>query len=212
MSNRARYLKQFYRQLNFISRSCAHYDTGQEDEAIRLATTLRLLFHDTSSSTSLLKHLNFKQKHIFSSAITDTGWKNFLAERIDLTSSQPVAMKPRFNCEFIEIPITKWWSEDEVFEHNGNKHTRKQIILCAANHDGGAHVDSKLKSYYKFLCSGEWAIGITGNLEYDGPPPFPQGQAIYPCNGHLALIRQFTHEFIQTLSLEDWSNSLDSPN
>jgi hypothetical protein len=49
--------EQLRRQLGFIERSCESYDKGFEDETIRIATALRVLFHDTPQSTPLLKYL-----------------------------------------------------------------------------------------------------------------------------------------------------------
>jgi hypothetical protein len=49
---------QLQKQLGFLTRSCRDYDLGESDEAIRIATTIRVLIHQTPKSTSLLKHLN----------------------------------------------------------------------------------------------------------------------------------------------------------
>jgi hypothetical protein len=49
---------QLDRQLRFIETSAREYDTGNKDEVIRLGTAPRVVFHDTNTSTSLLKHLN----------------------------------------------------------------------------------------------------------------------------------------------------------
>lgn len=78
------------------------------------------------------------------------------------------------------------------------------FVLSAANKDGDAHVDDVLEKYYEYLCSGEHSIGITGNLEYNGEPPFPQGNAIYPNNAQLALIRQFAHETLVSVNHFNW--------
>jgi hypothetical protein len=48
------------KQIRFLNNSSKLFDEGEEDEAVRLATTIRVLFHDTYSSTSLLKQLNIK--------------------------------------------------------------------------------------------------------------------------------------------------------
>jgi hypothetical protein len=48
------------RQLGFLVRSCQAFDTGYVDEAIRMATVLRVLMYDTRASTSVLTHLNAK--------------------------------------------------------------------------------------------------------------------------------------------------------
>jgi hypothetical protein len=45
------------KQLGFLERSCQSYDAGISDEAIRIATVIRVIIHHTGASTSLLKHL-----------------------------------------------------------------------------------------------------------------------------------------------------------
>jgi hypothetical protein len=47
-------------QVGFLRASGAAYDAGQHSEAKRLASTIRLLVHDTSRSTSLLRQLEVK--------------------------------------------------------------------------------------------------------------------------------------------------------
>lgn len=44
-------------QLEFIERSCSAYDEGHRSEAIRIAVAIRVLLHDSRTSTSLMKHL-----------------------------------------------------------------------------------------------------------------------------------------------------------
>ncbi|WP_267426300.1 hypothetical protein [Methylobacterium sp. GC_Met_2] len=53
---------QLDRQINFLRRSCADFDKGESDEAIRISLAIRVLVHDTHQSTSLLKHLGIKDK------------------------------------------------------------------------------------------------------------------------------------------------------
>jgi hypothetical protein len=52
---------QLDRQLKFMNRSCADFDKGEYDEAIRIALTIRVLVHDTRQSTSLLTHMGIKE-------------------------------------------------------------------------------------------------------------------------------------------------------
>ncbi|MBP2158270.1 MULTISPECIES: hypothetical protein [Asticcacaulis] len=63
------WVPQLDRQRKFLKNSARLYDEGYEDEAIRMATTLRVLLHDTSQSTSLLTHLGVKKQLKF----IDTG-------------------------------------------------------------------------------------------------------------------------------------------
>jgi hypothetical protein len=106
--------------------------------------------------------------------------------------------------QFARVPVEDWWESDSVMNASGVSVSRKQIILGAANRDGGAHVDRKLQAFYEHLVEGQFSMGITGDLTYNGEPPFPQGQLIYPPNGHLALIRQFAHECLCTAAVYRW--------
>ncbi len=49
-------------QLAFLIRSSSSYDDGFHDEALRLANALRVLFHQTNTSHSLLGQLNLQSK------------------------------------------------------------------------------------------------------------------------------------------------------
>jgi len=60
---------QLGKQRRFLKASCDRFDAGEHDEAVRIATTLRILLHDTKRSTSLLKHLGLKDEMRF----VDTG-------------------------------------------------------------------------------------------------------------------------------------------
>ena len=51
---------QLQRQIGFLKRSCLTYDSGHQEEALRIAVSLRVPFHDTKSSVSLLTHLGVK--------------------------------------------------------------------------------------------------------------------------------------------------------
>lgn len=46
--------------MGFLRRSCAAFDEGDYDEAIRIALTIRVLVHNTAQSTSLLTHLGIQ--------------------------------------------------------------------------------------------------------------------------------------------------------
>jgi len=52
--------EQLVRQFKYLDNSAYLFDEGDHDEANRLATTLRVLLHDTNSSVSLLKQLGIK--------------------------------------------------------------------------------------------------------------------------------------------------------
>ena len=64
-----------FRQLGFLWRSCQAYDEGHIDEAVRIATVIRVLIHDTQASTSLLKHLDAENILLSSTVVTHTDIK-----------------------------------------------------------------------------------------------------------------------------------------
>jgi hypothetical protein len=204
MNDASRFKERLGSHIGFLERSSELYDSGQEDESLRLATSMRLIFHDTNSSTSALSHLQLKGTQMLSSSRGHGNWQDYLAHEINLASSRPVVMKPLLGDAFVAVPLADWWEGESIFVHNGTQSTRKRIILSLGNKDGGAHVDAKLEAYYKVLCAGEYALGITGNMTYAGPPPFPQGIPIYPDNAHLALARQFAHETLASQSQFGW--------
>lgn len=191
-------------QVKFISNSSKAFDSGDEEEAIRIATALRIIFHTTTSSTSLVTHLRFDHKRMLSSARGYNNWMDYIGFKENLNSPTPMVTFPLLNDKWQEVNIETWWQKQVVFEHESREYSRKKIILSMANKDGGAHVDSKLEEYYEVLCAGEWGFGITGDLTFDGPEPFPQGVTMYPKNGHLSLIRQFGHEVLNTIEKLKW--------
>ena len=83
--------------------------------------------------------------------------------------------------------------------------SRIWVEFCAMARDD--ELRAKLDRFYEELMKGEWGLGITGDLTYDGPPPFEQGVTHYATNGHLALIRQFAFEVLSTAEKFDWRNA-----
>ncbi|GAB2689550.1 hypothetical protein [Nocardia thraciensis] len=141
---------------------------------------------------------------VTSSTVAD-GWRSYLQHRIDLTSPRPIVMIPMLDVKMLhEVTLAEWWDGEQIFHYKGEAYTRKRIILSMANRDGGTHV-GKLHQYYRVLCAGEWALGITGDLTYSGDAPFPQGVPIFPDNAHLALLRQFTFEVLHSSERYKWA-------
>jgi hypothetical protein len=204
-STEARLRRKLKEQLGFLRRSARDFDGGHEDEALRLATTMRVLFHDTRVSTSVLTHLSMCNKTMLATPRTNfADWRDFLNVRINLNSPEPMTLLPKLGDQFVPVPFATWWESDSVTNAAGTSVSRKQIILGAANQDGGAHVDDQLREFYEHLIAGEYSLGITGNLTYEGAPPFAQGVTLYPGNGHLAFLRQFAHESLITARHFRW--------
>src|SRR5258708_25334323 len=149
-------------QLSFIVNSAAAFDRGETDEAIRMAVSIRVLLHDTGRSTSLLTQLEAKNILLTSTcepipdgAIFGSGSMVFTS--ITMTPNGPVAaMKaslgdgPPIN---YHLKAEDWWNQTVfVLPHGEDRRvSRRDIVLVAANKDGGAHVDTELTPQYESL-------------------------------------------------------------
>jgi hypothetical protein len=88
------------------------------------------------------------------------------------------------------IPVREWW-EQVVQKVNEHDITRKDLILVAADKDGGAHVDKNLTPAYKALS----ADGAKGSFGWS----YRDGQVEMPIRGaHLCCIRQLGYEVLNS--------------
>ena len=191
------------RQVKFLETSASIYDAGDVDEAIRMAVTMRVLYHDTNSSTSLLTHLGVKRSvQLLSTAnLMPSGGKAMPA----LTTVNILLEPPRFDFKpklsaaerAIVVPVATWWSKEVIYGEpdTGIDIFRRDLVLWAANKDGGAHVDPELPKAYEYLESGAgWAI----NLFPDNAAPSTETFK----NAHLAALRQMTYEVLNSPDIQ----------
>jgi hypothetical protein len=194
--------KQLDKQLRFIEASCKEYDAGNADEGIRIATALRVIFHTTPSSTSLLLHLGASCIKILSTAGKRPGthpdgfWPALVQIQWNLETNV-LSCNPTFDCRpnaHRLLPTTVWWDSELVFYGCGKKYKRKQLVLHAANKDGGAHVDASLPAEYEWLINGaDFSTNIVKGDGQEFPNKLP--------NPHLAYLRQMAYEVLQSTEL-----------
>jgi hypothetical protein len=184
---------QLRRQISFLERSCASYDSGHHEEALRIAVSLRVLFHDTLKSVSLLTHLGTKASAEVLSTF-ERGTRKpaapgvlsaFVPLWIEPTGERTPPLDDVIRRDFISAE--EWWSE--VIMCARETLTRKDIVLAAANQDGGAHVDAQLGTKATELI--EWVGTLT---------TMSQGQVTRRSldNHHFPLLRQFAHEVLNS--------------
>lgn len=80
---------QLTEQLGFLHKSCREYDQGDESEAKRIATALRILLVDTKKMTSLLTQLGQKCEYL------DTSYRAIVEYVADGDDPQQVYQIPR---------------------------------------------------------------------------------------------------------------------
>lgn len=149
----SRIRSQLLRQLGFLHRSCSLFDLGFEDEAIRIATCIRVLAYDKSQERrgqgSLLKHFGalgvplrstVSEREPEGEVLIYDGFMQFV------DGGQPAEMLSCLGHR--DVSIKDWWSEI-LFVTGGKRVSRLDLILTAANKDGGAHVDADVTGEYE---------------------------------------------------------------
>jgi hypothetical protein len=181
-----------WRQLGFLARSCESFDQGYLDEAIRTAVTIRVLIRQTRSSTSLLTHLDATGIHLLSMCPPMIGLEDTLVF-FGLGAGKGGEYYAHLERASIRrmIPVDEWWNEIVYVLGADTRITRKDIVLGAANKDGGAHVDQHLTPEYQklidFLQIGSWAEN--GEREWRD------------ANMHFVALRQMGYELMNSPEL-----------
>lgn len=165
------HLDHLVEQLEFMDASCEAYDSGSRSEAKRLATTVRVLVHDTRASKSLLGQIGVKDKVPWADGIIPAILKNLIEEQEkgNLGSASLLTMV-KLGAGFLEnyelikvvpvfdvhplgdrwVPFDYWWTTARLVDTNEQPISRKQIVLFLANKSGGAHVDD-LPDSWRFI-------------------------------------------------------------
>lgn len=191
---KARYLDSLIEQLEFLDASCEAYDNGARAESKRLAATVRILVHDTGSSTSLLTHLVGKDKMRWADGIVP----EILADLIQhqekgqamaisllttikmgagfLENFDLVKYVPTFEIQPLGerwAPFEYWWTTPRLSDLDDFSMSRKQIVLWIANKDGGAHIDELPAAYANVSQNGSMGTrlsNLAGKTKADDSP------------------------------------------
>jgi hypothetical protein len=190
-------LKQLSEQVKFLVVSCALYDKGMHEEAKRLATTIRVLVHDTQRSQSLLLQLNAKTIKFYDTAAPYLP-ENMLTQSLLLklrVSPEGGAYEPSLydgSTRPRKVTFHKWWNSIVLVDESRSTFTRKELVLTVSNQDGGAHVDPALDEKYAKL-TRTYSMGwyfIPGSLAES---------KTFNKSPVLASLRQIGHEMLLAL-------------
>ncbi len=195
-------------QVMSLKRSSEGFDTGDEFEAPRIASAIRLLVHDTKNSNSLLTQLSKKNIEFYETS-TDAYSDNPLTFNgilgILITPEGPKYLAP-----LDDVPppgptwaqFDDWWNRVIFVDKSKQTMTRRDLVLSVADQDGGAHVDAKLNPTYADL-SRRNSIGWT-STDF-------QGTQIEMGGPEKAALRQLAHEVLKSLDPEMPTRKLDLP-
>ncbi len=95
--------------LKFLKKSAADFDAGDEDEALRMAVSLRVLFHETQGrrpSIPLLNHLDIWDKPILTSA-DGRSLVCFVSQQVKITFPPGVTAHPLLQKKFNATTLDK---------------------------------------------------------------------------------------------------------
>jgi len=160
----------FDEQWGFLQRSCAAFDAGERGEAKRIASTLRVLLHDTKNSRSLLAQLGLKDILFF-----DTS-ENVSADNLLPTFGLVVIhLSPRgaryvpplaqpLNHPVWMVAFEHWWKKTVIRIPNEFDLSRANLVLTMADQDGGAHIDPSIDERY-YRLTRENAMGFVVSTE-----------------------------------------------
>jgi hypothetical protein len=186
--------EQFKQQIYFLRTSCDDYDKGITIEGKRIAITLRILFHNSKTSTSLISHIVHPKQTFMSTCCTIKYDPNFQLSQLALISSFLPASTTQFYIPLDKASdknmhsFEKWWNEIVIIDQAGNEFSRKDIVLSISHKDGGAHVDPVLDDKYYNLSRKNSLGMVVGQNDQWLPIISPE----------LATVRQIGHEVLKT--------------
>jgi hypothetical protein len=181
-------------QLQFLEASAEAFDRGFEAEAKRLAVTIRVLVHDTPNSRSVLGQLGMKGCPFVDTAEpldpdNFAPYSGLVAVLGNLQGAKYVPFLDDILHTNRTMPFEEWWAISVFIDGKRRKFSRGELVLTAANQDGGAHVDPGLNGQYEAL-SKKNAMGVWfAACAKTGPMANPER----------AAIRQIAHELLKTL-------------
>jgi hypothetical protein len=210
-------LRHFRAQLRFMQKSCDAFDDGDEDEAARLATALRLLLDERRSQRSLMGQIGLLDTTPFISSVLEHDPKNLvpnsglilLAKIDDKWKYEPILDSLE---RHRALRFNDWWNETVFSDLNKNEFTRKELVRSMADQDGGAHVDPTLGEKYACLsrqgalghsnkmgevsCQIRTPVGVSRALDHSNVAVEEGAQMLRP---ELAGMRQIAHEVLKSL-------------
>lgn len=171
-------------QLDFLAGSMASFDAGLQHESKRIATVIRVLLHD-HGQRALMSELNAREEIKWLSIAVPFTPSN-LEPTNALVSMRTTFLEDGLAGEYVPLDldfgIHRWLGFDQWWRHQPIIHspveditfTRRNLVLMAANRDGGAHV-GRLAPSERRVAANEltpWGFGYEGNqwVQHEGSP------------------------------------------
>ncbi len=198
MLQRQRFIESLAKQIGLLQLYAQEFDNGNDDLALPMALSIRVLVHDAGRSTSILEHLGVKHQIKYTDTAEPIIPGNLLTSFglviAQMTVGQGGAYVPplemsRPSGSRPAAGFARWWKTPVTIDTLRNEFSRKDMILAAANKLGGAHVDSVVPddiAHFTTPDSLGWrAVGPEGETQFNSPLP--------------PSIRQIAYEVLDTI-------------
>lgn len=169
--NRFELFQDVNEQIKFLKNDCMFYDNGDISYSKKIALTLRVLFHYTRNSESLLNQIStafvfsipdFIDISTTQGSLPNPKTSNFVRSSMCCYNlNHSVDSKPILFPESITIEDGKrypsrafrtWWENEIIISINNNYVlNRKEATALLADQDGGAHIDPKFNEELALL-------------------------------------------------------------
>jgi len=200
-----RFTEHLRRQLAFLKRSADAYDAGYQDEAIRIATSIRVLLHDTNRCTSLLTHLSARDITLLSTCkdpqpIVNGSDPFYAGMRLRFFNGMAMfgngGYRPKLGdgSTHVHLAVSDWWNQTVYILDPTTWLSRKSIVLAVSDKDGGAHVDERLTPEYETLITPGSLGVLIGERE-------GQRVEVPIADGHFLALRQMAYELLHSEDL-----------
>ncbi|APC41077.1 hypothetical protein [Clostridium estertheticum] len=146
------YLSRLKDQFDFLKVEFSEYEKGKGHFALKMAATLRTIFHKTDQSLSILPDLATRNGiEIYFKGKDQTRIDAYTSLYIGFTIGQK---RPCLDAPFlIKKAFEDYWKEIVYVEGN-IRYTRSQLVLWAANKLGGVHVDPRIQDKLLHVIDG----------------------------------------------------------
>jgi hypothetical protein len=156
--DRANILAKLREQMGFLRTSLCEFYGGNFSESVRIATTIRVLVHETGSSTPLLVHAmpNGLELPILDQARGEGEYEEILGFAVGVRMGPSLAPAVDLGSSNYSLSsVGSWWNRT-VFTFPSRfgtqlRYRRKQVVLNLANKESGAHVDENEDPDYRRL-------------------------------------------------------------
>lgn len=202
--NRAELVRKVQEQVEVLGILAQTFDSGKRVVGYPMATTVRVLVHETASSHALLAQLGELNSITFIDTSMPFNPRNLLVSHEGLVMMKmtvgvdadwvplneipvpPPGAEPR------DVPFNTWWNTDVMRDSQGTTWNRRRMVLTVANKEGGAHIDPHQPVDVRAI-EEENSMGWSYQDPINGSQPFSHGPL-------MPSIRQIAYELEQSIT------------